>query len=219
MSKEEQLLIENEKYLSTGVQIGAKYKTKYMEDFIYKIRPDGLAVLNIQKIDSRIRRATTMLAQFEPSEILATTRRDNCWSSLSKFGKITEIKTVAGRYLPGTMTNPMYKERFYEPKILLVCDPWSDKNAVDDAVKIGIPVISLCDTNNVTNNIDLVLPCNNKSRKSVAMIFYLLAREYLKLRKKINSNEEFNYKIEDFDEAAKTEEVPVEATEAQVAQE
>lgn len=198
MAKDE-LLIENEKYLSSGIHIGSKYKTKYMRTYIYKIRPDGLAVLNLQKIDNRIKNAAKFLSQFKPDELIIATRRENCFHALKKFGEATGIKVTIGRYLPGTMTNPGYSSKFFEPKALMICDPWIDRNAINDALKIGIPILSICDTNNTTNNVDLVIPCNNKSKKSVAMVFYLLTREYLKSQKKIKSDKDFKYMVEDFE--------------------
>ena len=87
----------------------------------------------------------------------------------------------------------MNLDTFIEAKLLFVVDPWIDKNAVKDASKIGIPVVALCDTNNDSLNVDMVAPCNNKGKKSLGLVFYILAREYLKSRKK-----SFDGKIEDF---------------------
>ena len=82
---------------------------------------------------------------------------------------------------------------FIETKLILVVDPWPDKNIVKDAIKIGIPVIALCDTNNETNNLDLVVPCNNKGKKSLGLIFWILAREYLK-----SKNKDMKEKVDEF---------------------
>ena len=98
------------------------------------------------------------------------------------FGKVTGTKIFAGRYPPGVMTNPELKT-YFEPKVIVVTDPWPDRNAILDAAKAGVTVISLCDTNNQTNNIDLVLPCNNKGKKSLGLLFWILAREYMKAKK------------------------------------
>ena len=102
------------------------------------------------------------------------------------FSKATGIRVFAGRYAPGALTNPSLKE-FFEIKLLVVTDPWPDKNIVDDALKLGIPVIALCDTNNELTNVDLVIPCNNKGKKSLGLIFYILAKEYLKAKGKIDA--------------------------------
>ena len=195
---EEALLIDLEKYLKAGVHIGTKFKTKYMSNFIYKIKPDGLAVLNLQKINDRIKLAINFLSRYNPEDILVVGRRENSWKALRAFGKATGIRTIAGRYQPGMLTNPSL-EIFTEAKVLLVTDPWPDKNSVRDAVKVGIPVLALCDTNNESNYIDIVIPCNNKGKKSLGIFFYLLAVGYLTKRGTI-SEKEFKYTLEDFSE-------------------
>lgn len=199
MAEQETLLIDSNEYLKSGIHIGTKFKTKYMANFIYKTRPDGLSVLNLKKIDERLKTAANLLAQYEPEDILIVGRREGCWKALKKMGELTGIKALAGRYPPGILTNPDL-EIFIEPRILLVCDPWPDKNAVDDAVRIGIPVIGLCDTNNQSNNLDLVMPCNNKGKKAVGLIFYLLTTEFLRKKGKLKANEKLKATIEDFTE-------------------
>ena len=172
---EGKLLVPAETYLKSGIHIGTKFRTKYMEPFIYKARSDGLSVLNLQKIDERIKIAANFLSQFSPEEILVVSRRENGWKPVKAFSKATGVKVFAGRYPPGMMTNPeldIYKEF----KIILVTDSWPDRNAIMDAVRTGVPVIALCDTNNQSNNIDLVVPCNNKGKKSLGLFFWLLAR-------------------------------------------
>ncbi|MBR9676425.1 30S ribosomal protein S2 [Candidatus Woesearchaeota archaeon] len=200
MSEEQKtMLVPTEEYLKAGIHIGTKFKTKYMEKFIYKTRPDGLSVLNISKIDERIKNMINMLSQYEPNEILVICRRENGWRSVKLFEKVTGAKVFAGRYPPGILTNLNLKN-FMEVKIVLVIDVWPDRNAVQDAIRVGIPVIALADTNNQANNIDLVVPCNNKGKKSLGLVFWILSKEYLKNKKVIKKDEEFKYKIEDFSE-------------------
>ena len=110
---------------------------------------------------------------------------------------MTGINVITGRYPPGILTNPNL-ETFTEPKIIMVCDPWTDKNAVGDAIRVGVPVIALCDTNNQSNKIDLVVPCNNKGKKSIGLVFYLIAREYMKKKGLLKGDEKMDAKIEDF---------------------
>ncbi|MBU0615363.1 MAG: 30S ribosomal protein S2 [Nanoarchaeota archaeon] len=196
---DEQFLVAQDVYLKSGIHIGTKFKTKYMEQFIYKTRPDGLSVLNLQKIDERIKVAANFLAQYEPEDILIVSRRENGWKCVKAFNKSTGIEVVAGRYPPGTLTNSALSI-FKEFKVLLVTDSWPDRNAILDAIKVGIPVIALCDTNNQSNNIDLVVPCNNKGKKSLGLFFWILAREYLKSKGKIASDEEFKESLDDYSE-------------------
>jgi len=196
---EEPYLVPQDQYLKAGIHIGTKFKTKYMDHFIYKTRPDGLCVLNLQKIDERIRVAAKFLSNYAPEDILIVSRRENGWKAVSAFGKVTGANVVAGRYPPGMLTNPEL-DIYKEVKIILVIDSWPDRNAILDGLIVGIPVIALCDTNNQSNNIDLVVPCNNKGKKSLGLLFWILAREYLRNRGVLGKNEELNEPIEEFSE-------------------
>ncbi|MBU0980874.1 MAG: 30S ribosomal protein S2 [Nanoarchaeota archaeon] len=196
---EETFLVPTNQYLKAGIHIGTKFQTKYMARFIYKTRPDGLAVLNLAKIDERIKIAAKLLATYSPEDIVVVSRRENGWKAAKMFGKATGVRVYAGRYPPGILTNPNL-ESFIEAKIILATDSWPDRNAINDALKMGIPVIALCDTNNQANNLDLVVPCNNKGKKSLGLLFYILAREFLKEKKTIKSDEEYKPQIDDFTE-------------------
>ncbi|MBI3033415.1 30S ribosomal protein S2 [Candidatus Woesearchaeota archaeon] len=195
----ENSLVPTKIYLKSGIHIGTKFKTKYMEKFIYKTRPDGLSVLNLQKIDERLRVAGNFLSQYKPEDIVIVCRRENGWKSVKAFHNATGVRVFAGRYPPGILTNPIL-ETFMETKLMMVVDTWADRNAINDAMNMGIPIVALCDTNNQSNNIDLVLPCNNKGKKSLGLIFYVLAREFLLKKQLINTEAEMKYKLEDFEE-------------------
>lgn len=195
--EQETLLLDSNEYLKSGIHIGTKFKNKYMANFIYKTRPDGLSVLNLKEIDKRLRLAVNLLSKYDAKDILVVSRRENGWKGLKKLHELTGIRVITGRYPPGILTNTAL-ETFWEPKIIVVCDPWTDKNAVQDAAKMGIPVIGLCDTNNQANDIDLVVPCNNKGKKSVGLVFYVMAREYMKVKGLLRGDEEMPAKMEDF---------------------
>jgi small subunit ribosomal protein S2 len=194
---EEQLLIPLDTYLKVGLHIGTKFRTKYMEPFIYKVRPDGLAVMNVKKISERIELAGRMLSQYEPKDILVVCRRENGWKPVELFSKLTGVTAIMGRYKPGLLTNPALED-FSETKLILTVDPWPDKNAVTDAVETGVPVIALCDTNNEATFVDLVVACNNKGKKSIALVFWLLTKEYLKNRGKLKEGEDIKESLDDF---------------------
>jgi small subunit ribosomal protein S2 len=194
---EEKFLIPKDSYLKAGIHIGTKFKTKYMARFIYKTRPDGLSVLNLQKIDQRIKIAASFISQYEPEDILVVSRRESGWKPVKLFSELTGVKFFSGRYPPGILTNPEL-ENYMEIKILLVVDPWPDRNAVNDAMKVGVPVVALCDTNNQSNNIDLVIPCNNKGKKSLGLFFYILAKEFMKNKNIIKKDADFKKTTEDF---------------------
>ncbi len=198
-NKNESFLVSNEEYLKAGIHIGTKFKTKYMKQFIYKTRNDGLSVLNIQKIDARIKMLAKFLTYYDPKSTLIVSRRENGWKPISMFSKLTGTRFYAGRYPPGLMTNTNL-DNFMEVKLLFVIDAWPDRNAIKDALKVGIPVVALCDSNNQTNGIDFVVPCNNKGKKSLGLLFYLLAREYLKNKGEIKSDEDFKHNVEEFTE-------------------
>jgi small subunit ribosomal protein S2 len=194
---EEELLVPSKIYLKAGIHIGTKFKTKYMEPFIYKTRPDGLSVLNLQKIDERLKVFANMISEYEPQDILIASRRENGWKAVKMFGKLTGARIFAGRYPPGILTNPKLEE-FTEVKLIVVIDTWPDRNVINDAIQMGIPVIALCDTNNQANNVDLVMPCNNKGKKSIGLVFYVLAREYMLKRGIIKNETEFTATLDDF---------------------
>jgi small subunit ribosomal protein S2 len=194
---ETKLLVPLDEYLKAGIHIGTKLRTKFMSKFIYKVRADGLSVLNVEQINNRILLAINLLKNYDPKEILVVCRRENGWKPAKLLSKITGINVLTGRYPPGILTNTKL-ENFIEAKILLAIDPIPDKNAITDASRTGITVIALCDTNNDCRNIDLVIPCNNKGKKSLALILYIIAKEYAKAKNIIKSDKDFKYTIEDF---------------------
>lgn len=185
-----------ENYLSAGVHIGMKQRTKDMARFIYKIRPDGLSVLNVQTIEQRILTAAKFLARSK--KIMVISRKTNGQKPVAKFSEIIGARAVVGRFFPGILTNPSFRE-YFEPEVVMVTDPLADRQAVKEAVRMRIPVIALCDTFNETMDIDFIIPANNKGRKALALVYYLLAKEVLKNRGEIKSDEEFKQKIEDFE--------------------
>jgi small subunit ribosomal protein S2 len=194
---EDQLLVELDDYLKSGIHIGTKFRTKFMSKFIYKVRNDGLSVLNVEQINNRLKNAVNMLSEYEAKDILVVCRRENGWKPVKLFSKLTGIRVITGRYPPGLLTNADLED-FEEAKLMVVSDPWPDKNAVGDAAKLGLPVIAMCDSNNECQDIDLVVPCNNKGKKSLAIIFWIFAKEYMKNKGMIKTDDEFKYSIDDF---------------------
>jgi len=167
------LLIPREKYLSAGVHIGMTSKTADMDRFIYKVRPNGLAVLNVGMLDKRIEHAANMLAGMK--KILIVSRKENGHEPAKKFSEVLGTKSITGRFMPGSLTNPSYKD-FFEPEVTIIVDPAADRQAIKESIQMRIPIIGLADTFNDTSYIDIVLPCNNKGKKSVALILWLLAK-------------------------------------------
>jgi len=186
----------NEEYLSCGVHIGLKQTTKDMKRFVYKIRSDGLAVLDVQEINNRIKIAAKFLAKAK--KIIIVSRKGVGKKPVVKFAEAINGKAVIGRFLPGIITNPSFRA-YFEPDVLIVTDPFIDRQALGEAVKMRVPIISLCGTNNETKYSDLVIPCNNKGRRSIATIYMVLAREVLKARGEITTDTEFTAELKDFE--------------------
>ena len=194
----EEYLVPLDQYLAAGVHIGTQQKTQDMKKFIYRVRQDGLYVLDVRKTDERLRVAGKFLAKFEPENILAVSVRLYGQKPVKKFGEVTGARAIPGRFLPGTMTNPQVKN-FFEPDVIIVTDPRADHQAMKEAVEIGIPIVALVDTENFLSYVDLAIPTNNKGRKALALIYWILAREILYNRKEIESREDFKVPVEDFE--------------------
>lgn len=205
-------LIKQETYLEAGIHIGTKLKANDMNSFIYRMRNDGLYVLDLRKIDERVRLAGKFLSQYSPEEVMVVASRTYSGNAASVFSKLTGIKVFEGRFIPGIFTN-VFRKDFIEPKLLIVCDPKGERQAVIEAGKMGIPTIGLCDSDNTTMFIDWVVPCNNKGRRSLALIFYLFTREYLMGRNKIASYDEFTTPLSLF-EAERSDEPAAEGAQS-----
>ena len=179
--EEADLLIPVEDYLSAGVHIGTQQKTSDMERFIHRVRDDGLYVLDVSQTDSRIRTAANFLANYNPDQMLVTSSRQYGRFPAKKFADAVGARARTGRFIPGTLTNPDYAG-YIEPDVVVVTDPIGDAQAVKEAITVGIPVIAMCDSNNQTSNTDLVVPTNNKGRRALSVVYWLLANETLDRR-------------------------------------
>ncbi|MEE6210494.1 30S ribosomal protein S2 [Salarchaeum sp. III] len=190
---EADLLIPVEDYLGAGVHIGTQQKTEDMDRFIHRVRTDGLYVLDVSKTDERIRTAADFLANYDPEQVLVTSSRQYGRFPAEKFADAVGARARTGRFIPGTLTNPQY-DGYIEPDVLVVTDPIGDAQAVKEAITVGIPVIAMCDSNNQTSNVDLVVPTNNKGRRALSVVYWLLANETLDRR-----GAEPSYALEDFE--------------------
>jgi small subunit ribosomal protein S2 len=196
--KQEGMSISEETYMTSGAHIGTRQKTSDIKDFIYKVRNDGLYIIDVKKTDERIKTAAKIIKKYNPKTILAVSIRQYGQKPIQKLSEFTDIQTLPGRFRPGTLTNPSSKG-FLEPELLIVTDPLADQQALREAENIGIPVIGLCDTNNETKFLDLIIPTNNKGRRALALVYWLLTREVLMQQGKIKKYDEFKATVEDFE--------------------
>jgi small subunit ribosomal protein S2 len=195
---EEELLLPQDTLLSVGIHIGTRMKTKDMEPFIYRVRPDGLFVLDVKKTDERIRVAAKFLARFERSKIAAIAARLYGREPVRRFCEVTGAVPIVGRFIPGLFSNPLSPGRI-EPSVVIVSDPKADVQAVKEAADIGVPVIALCSTDNDFSSVDLAIPTNNKGRRALAVIYWLLARQILRERGELPPDGNPTLTIDDFE--------------------
>ncbi len=197
-AEEKNLLIDEDTFLTCGVHIGTKQKSKDMEPYVYKVRDDGLRILNVNLTSEKITEASNFLKDYEPKDVLVVSARQYGWKPAKKFADACGFTCIAGRFTPGRLTNPEMRF-FIEPKIIVLTDPAADAQAFREAVNIDIPVIAMCDSNNLTTDIDIVVPGNNKGRRSLALIYWLMTREILRIKGELSADGELDETIDDFE--------------------
>ena len=186
------------KVLSTGIRVGTAIKTKFMLPFIVNTSPEGLYILDLDIIMKRIDTAVTFVKKFDISRVIVCSGRSYAKTPIEKFCEVTGAKMMFGRFMPGTLTNPSLP--FYtEPQLVIISDPQVDSQAITEATNAGIPVIGVANTDNVTSRLDLVIPANNRGRKALATVYWMLARGI------IEDPNTMTYEIDDFE--TKTSEV------------
>jgi len=195
MTDTKETLVPLTDYIKCGVHLGTKVITPHMRKFVYKRRADGLAVMNTAIIDDKLREASKFMATFPPEDIFIACKREAGWKPTEKFSEVTGIRAFTKKYPAGIITN-LRLDTFFEARLILVCDPWVDKNALQDGVRLKVPVMSICDTNNYTQGVSQIIASNNKSTKSIGLVLFILAREYLKLTGKEKEAKALN--LEDF---------------------
>jgi small subunit ribosomal protein S2 len=202
----EELLVNQNDYLEAGIHIATKSKSPGMKKFIYKVREDGLYLLDLKTIDNRIRDAARMISVYAPNEVVVTASRIYAIVPAQKFAELIGAKFIKGRVTPGIFTNP-HRNDFMEPKLIIISDSRNEKQAIKEASGINMPIVALSDTDNSTKFIDLVIPVNNRGRKSLAFVYYLLAREVL--RERGGKPEDFKYTIADFEAKVEASTAPI----------
>ena len=184
--------------LSTGIRVGTPVKTKFMSPFIVRANPEGLYILDISKTLTRIDVAAKFIGRADISKIIVTSAREYGKTPVQKFCEATGASGIIGRFMPGTFTNPSLSS-YMEPQVVIVTDPQADQQAVLEATRAGVPVVAIANSDNVTSNVDLVIPANNRGRKALATVYWLLTREVLKKQGKIKSDADMKISIDDFE--------------------
>jgi small subunit ribosomal protein S2 len=194
----EELLLPRDTILSAGIHIGTRMKTRDIEPFIYRVRPDGLFVLDVNRTDERLRVAAKFLARFEHGKVAVAASRLYAHEPVKNFCELTGATPVIGRFIPGLLSNPLYSKRI-DPEVIVVSDPKADAQAVKEASRAGIPIVALCSTDSEFAGVDLIIPTNNKGRRALAVIFWLLARQVLRERGELSIDKDPPLAIEDFE--------------------
>jgi len=186
-------LIPIEDYVKAGCYIGTKVITPDMRKFVYRRRADGIAIINTNIIDQKIGEAAGELAKYKPNEWVLVCKREAGWRAVKLFSELTGVRVFTKKYPAGIITNTCLPD-FFETDMIFVCDPWLDKNAMNDALNVKRRIFAICDTNNLSREANVIIPANNKSNKSLGVIWYILAREYMKsqgISKKLPAMEDF----------------------------
>lgn len=198
MSQQTEVSDIKKKILATGIRVGTSVKTKFMTPFITKASPEGLYMLDMDITLNRIETAGKFISKFDIKKVIVCTGRAYAETPVEKFCEVTGATMIEGRFMPGTLTNPSLSY-YIEPQLVIISDPQVDAQAVTEATNAGIPVIGVSNTDNVTSKVDLVIPANNRGRKSLATIYWLMARHYLLEKGELKENEKMKYEIDDFE--------------------
>jgi len=181
IKKKTEMLIPLEEYVKAGIYLGTRVVTPNMKPFIYRRRADGLAIFNTDTIDEKLKEAGEFLAKFNPEDVILVCKRQAGWRTAKKFSQLTGIKVFTKKYPAGILTNTKLED-FFENELTIITDSWLDKNALNDTLNVRKKILMVCDTNNFSKGADQIIIGNNKSPKSLGVIFYLLTKQYCKAR-------------------------------------
>ena len=188
----------------SGLRVGTNVKTKFMKSFITKTTDEGLYMLDGDMTLEKIMTSAKFINRVGAENIIVCSGRQYAGIPIEQFCEMTGAKHHLGRFMPGTLTNPSLPY-YIEPKIVLISDPEVDEQALIEATNAGIPVVGIANTDNITSKLDIIIPANNRGRKALATVYWLLVRQILIEKGELKENESMKYEIDDF-EAKMTEE-------------
>ena len=206
MSQQAETTDIKKKILTTGIRVGTQVKTKFMKPFITKASPEGLYMLDLDITLEKIQTAARFINRLGADKLIVCSGRQYAETPIEKFCEILESKKLLGRFMPGTLTNPTLPY-YIEPKLVLISDPQIDEQAITEATNAGIPVIGIANTDNITSKLDVIIPANNRGRKALATVYWLLVRQILIERGELKEDETMKYEIDDFETKITEEEI------------
>jgi len=206
MSEQAEATDIKKKILATGIRVGTQVKTKFMKPFITKASPEGLYMLDLDITLERIKTAAKFINRLGTDKLIVCSGRQYAETPIEKFCEMLDTKKLLGRFMPGTLTNPSLPY-YIEPKLVFISDPQVDEQAITEATNAGIPVIGIANTDNITSNLDVIIPANNRGRKALATVYWLLVRQILIERGELKEDESMKYEIDDFETKITEEEI------------
>ena len=206
MSEQAEAIDIKKKILATGIRVGTQVKTKFMKSFITQASPEGLYMLDLDITLEKIKTAAKFINRSGTDKLIVCSGRQYAETPIEKFCEMLDSKKLLGRFMPGTLTNPSLPY-YIEPKLVLISDPQVDEQAITEATNAGIPVIGIANTDNITSKLDVIIPANNRGRKALATVYWLLVRQILIERGELKEDESMKYEIDDFETKITEEEI------------